>query len=123
MGAFHNDVFDNGLSTLTNNSENLYILKADPGLAWSNIALHALGVKAAPVVNSPTDRAEGGREVVLQEIPNGTVTGDGVATHFAITDDSATKILASGPLGNPQQVTTGNIFTLPDMAMGIPDPV
>lgn len=120
--VLHDDVFDNGLNTLTNNTEKLYILSADPGLTWGNIATYALGNKATPTVGSPADRSGGGREVTVSAITDGSVTATGTATHFALTDDSATKILAAGNLSSPQAVTSGNTFTLTSFTVGIPDP-
>lgn len=122
MAALHDDVFDSGLSVLNANVENLHILSADPGLTWSNIATYSLGSKAAPTVSTPADRTGGGREVSVSAISDGSVSADGTATHFALTDDSATKILASGPLAASQAVTNGNAFTLTSFTIGIPDP-
>jgi len=122
MPALHNDVFDNGLNYIDTYTEKLYILKADPGLTWSNIATHALGNKATPVIDAPSDRSGGGREVVVAAISDGTVTATETASHFALTDDSETKILASGALSASQGVTSGNVFTLTQFAIGIPDP-
>lgn len=118
----HNDVFDNGLSTLTSNVETLYILSADPGLTWANIATYALGSKSGPTVASPSDRSAGGREVVVSAITDGTVSATGTATFFALTDDSASKILAAGGMTS-QVVTSGNPFTFSELRVGIPDPV
>ena len=118
----HNDVFDNGLSTLTSNVETLYILSADPGLTWTNIATYALGSKSGPTVASPSDRSAGGRKVVVSAITDGTVSATGTATFFALTDDSASKILAAGGMTS-QVVTSGNPFTFSELRVGIPDPV
>lgn len=121
MASLHDDVFDNGLSALTN-TENLYILSADPGLTWSNIASLGLGSKAAPTVGAIGDRTGGGRKRTVSAITDGSVTATGTATHYALTDDSLTKILASGPLAASQGVTNGNPFTLTAFDVGIPDP-
>lgn len=120
--VLHDDVLDNGLNTLVNNTEKLYILSADPGLTWSNIASYALGNKATPTVGAPADRSGGGRKVTVAAITDGTVTDTDTATHYALTDDSATKILASGDLAASQAVTSGNVFTLTAFDIGIPDP-
>lgn len=119
----HDDVFDNGLNVVKNNTENLYLLNADPGLTWANIAAYAVGVKAAPSISSPADRTGGGRKVTVSAITDGEVTvTDPAASYFALTDDSATKILVSGDLTAPQAVTDGNVFTLNAFDVGIPDP-
>lgn len=122
MAALHDDVFDNGLSAIDDNTENLHILKADPGLTFANIATHLLGTKATPTIAAPSDRSGGGREVVISAITDGSVSATDTATHFALTDDSASKVLASGALSSSQSVTDGNTFTLTEFAVGIPDP-
>jgi len=119
--VLHDDIFDNGLSAL-DNTEKLYILSADPGLTWGNIATYALGNKATPTIEAIGDRAGGGRKRTVSAITDGTVTGTGTATHFALTDDSASKILAAGDLSASQGVTSGNTFTLTSFDIGIPDP-
>ncbi len=124
MPALHNDVYDNGLALLASLVENLHILKADPGSVWANIATHGLGSKANPGVSAPIDRlvAGLGRKVTVSAITDGSVTVTGDATHYALTDDSASKILASGTLGSLQTVTSGNPFTLAAFDIGMPDP-
>lgn len=122
MPVLHDDVFDNGLNAITNNAENLHILSADPGVVWGNIATELLGTKATPTISSPADRSAGGRELTVSAITLGAISATGTATHFAITDDSALKVLVSGPLEASQAVTSGNTFALPEITIGIPDP-
>ncbi len=122
MAALSNNVFDNGLNHIDVNTEKLYILSADPGLTWSNIASYALGSKSSPAISAPADRSAGGREITISAIADGTVSTSGTATHYALTDDSATEILASAALNASQAVTTGNSFTLTAFTIGIPDP-
>lgn len=122
MAALHDDVFDNGLSVIDTNVENLYILSADPGLIWANIASYKLGDKSGPAIVAPADRTGGGRQVTISAITDGSVTATGTATYFALTDDSETKILVSGALGAGASVENGNGFTLTEFEVGIPDP-
>jgi hypothetical protein len=122
MGSLHDDVFDNGLNTIDTNAENLVILSADPGLTWANIAANLLGTKTGPAITAPGDRTGGGRKVTVSAITDGSVSASGTASHWALTDDSATKILASGALSATQAVTSGNTFTLTEIEIGIPDP-
>ena len=122
MAALNDKVFDSGLNVIDTDTENLYILSGDPGLTWSNIGTLGLGNKATPSIAAPSDRSGGGREGVVSAITDGSVTANGTATHYALTDDSLTLILASGPLSASQGVTSGNTFTLTEFAIGIPDP-
>ena len=122
MAYLSNNVFDNGLNYIDTNAEKLYILSADPGSIWGNIATYALGNKATPAIAAPTDRTAGGREIVFAAITDGTVTATGNATHYAITDDSASEILASSTLSSTLPVTSGGTFGLESFTIGIPDP-
>jgi len=122
MAALGNSVFDNGLNHIDSATENLYLLSADPGLVWANIATYALGAKAAPAISSPADRTLGGREVTISAITDGTVTATGDGTHYALTDDSANDILVVGTLTSTLSVTIGGVFATESFKVGIPDP-
>lgn len=121
MPFLHDDVFDNGLNVIDANTENLYITNAEISV-FANLAAATLGSKATPAIAAPADRGGGGREVVVSAITDGNVTANGTASHYALVDDSASKILAAGPLNANQVVTSGNAFTLTQFAVGIPDP-
>lgn len=122
MAYLSNNVFDNGLNHIDTNTEKLYILSANPGSTWGNIATYALGNKATPAIAAPTDRAAGGREIVIAAITDGVATKTGAATHYALTDDSASEILASSTLSSTLSVTSGGTFGLESFTIGIPDP-
>lgn len=122
MAALGNSVFDNGLNHIDSATENLYLLSADPGLVWANIATYALGVKGSPAISSPADRTLGGREVTISAITDGTVTATGDGTHYALTDDSANDILVVGTLTSTLSVTVGGVFATESFIVGIPDP-
>lgn len=118
----HDDVFDSGLSQLTTYTENLYICSTLPTTFAEASSTYKLGVKATPTVGSPGDRSGGGRKVTISAITDGSVTGTGTAGFYALTDDSASKLLAQGDLASTQGVTSGNTFTLTSFEIGIPDP-
>lgn len=122
MAYLSDNVFDNGLNYIDANTENLYILSADPGSAWANIGTYALGNKATPTIAAPADRSGGGREVVLSAITDGSSTSTGDATHYALTDDSATEIIAVNTLSSTLAVTSGGTFGLEEFTIGIPAP-
>lgn len=122
MSSLSDNVFDNGLNYILNNAEKVHILSADPGLVWSNIASYGLGNKSSISISSPGDRAGGGREVTVSAFNDGSITADGTATHYAVTKDSASEIIASGELAFPQVVANVNSFSLSAFSIGIPDP-
>jgi len=119
----HSDVYDNGLAPLTTLVENLYICNALPSTFAEASATFKLGTKAAPGITGPTNRAAGGgREVTVGAITDGTVDTTGTASHYALCDNSASKLLAAGDLAATQGVTSGNPFTLTSFKVGIPAP-
>lgn len=122
MSAIHDDVLDAALSYFSTYTEKLYICNADPGVTWANIASYGIGSKSSPDFTGPANGDVSGRKITVDAITDGSVTSTDTATHWAITDDSATKILASGALASSQAVTNGNTFTLTAIDIEIPDP-
>ncbi len=118
----HDDVFDSGLSVLDTLVENLYICSTLPTTFTEASSTYKLGTKAAPTVSAPADRVGGGRKVTVSAITDGTVSASGTAGFYALTDDSASKLLAQGNLSATQVVTSGNTFTLTTFDVGFPDP-
>lgn len=118
----HDDVFDSGLSVLDTLVENLYICSTLPTTFTEASSTYKLGTKASPTVSAPGDRTGGGRKVTVSAITDGTVSATGTAGFYALTDDSASKLLAQGDLSSTQAVTSGNTFTLTAFDIGIPDP-
>ena len=118
----HDDVFDSGLSVLDTLVENLYICSTLPTTFTEAATTYKLGTKAAPTVSAPGDRTGGGRKVTISAITDGTVSASGTAGFYALTDDSASKLLAQGNLSATQVVTSGNTFSLTTFDIGIPDP-
>jgi hypothetical protein len=122
MPFLANTVYDNGLSQIDDLTENLYITSQEVTSFTEATTTYKLGTKATPSIAAPSDRGGGGREVVISAITDGSVNGTGTATHYALTDDSASLLLATGSLSSSQAVTSGNTFTLTQFAIGIPAP-
>ena len=116
------EVFDDGLQTLIDNCENLYICSSQPTTFIEASVTYKLGTKAAPTITGPADRAAGGREVTIPAFSDGVVDADGTAAWFALCDNSASLLQISGNLGASQAVTNGNPFSLTEMKVGLPDP-
>ena len=120
--AFINDrVFDNGLTVLDTEANRLDICSSEPASYSEATSSKTLGNKTSLSVGSPADRSPSGRKVTVAAITDGTVTGTGTATHWAITDTSNSRLLATGALSSSQSVTSGNTFTLAAFDIGIPD--
>ena len=123
MATLNDRVFDNGLSVLDTEANKIVITSQEATTYTEANATYALGDSTSLSVGAPADRAGGGREVTVAAITDGSVTGTGTATHYAIVDTANTRLLATSTLTASQAVTTGNTFTLSSVAIGIPDPV
>lgn len=115
-------VFDNGLTVLDTEVTHLYICSALPTTFAEANTTYALGSKATPTVGAPGDRSGGGRKVTVSAITDGSVSANGTASHWALTDNTNSRLLAAGTLSANQSVTSGNPFTLTAFDIGIPDP-
>ena len=122
MATLDNRVFDNGLTVLDTEANAIHVTSAEAN-SFANVAAVTLGNSTSLSIGAPADRAGGGREVVVAAITDGSVTGTGTATHYAIVDTVNSRLLATSTLTASQSVTSGNTFTLSSVAIGIPDPV
>ena len=122
MASLNDRVFDNGLTVLDTEASHLYITSQEATTYTQAATTYALGVKATPTVSAPADRTGGGREVTVSAITDGSVTASGTATHYALVDQTNSRLLAAGALTASQGVTDGNQFTLSSFKIGIPDP-
>jgi hypothetical protein len=122
MATLNNRVFDNGLSVLDTEANKILVTSQEATTYTEANATYALGNSTSLSIGAPADRSGGGREVTVAAISDGSVTGTGTATHFAIVDTSNSRLLATGSLTASQAVTSGNTFTLGAFTIGIPDP-
>lgn len=120
MAFIHDDALDALLSYIATNGDKLHICSAEPTVFGT---LNSLGNKATPAFGSVTNGASNGRRLPVSAITDGTVTGSGTATHWAIVDEGNSKILATGALASSQGVTSGNTFTLAQFYINAPDAV
>jgi hypothetical protein len=122
MATLNDRVFDNGLSVLDLEANAIYITSQEATDYTDATSTSALGNSTSLSIGAPQDRSGGGREVVVAAISDGSVTGTGTATHYAIVDTVNSRLLATGSLTASQSVTSGNTFTLSSVSIGIPDP-
>ena len=120
MAAINDEVFDQGLDWADTNGTRLDIVSTDPGLTYATVTGNTLGNKTSYSVGVTEDGAADGRRVIGQAITDGTVSGTGTATHWAITNGTDT-VVASGALSASQSVTSGNTFTLDAISITIRD--
>lgn len=108
-------VLDLGLNVLDTEATHLYITSAEATTFTQASSTNALGNKnfgAGAVTGSPAAGSPNGRKVTTAAITDGSVTATGTASHWAITDNANSRLLATGTLSATQAVTSGNTFTL-----------
>jgi len=122
MAWLANEVLDAALNYIDTNAENLYICSQEPTTYTAAQTTYKLGTKAGPTIAASGEGTPNGRSILISTITDGTVNATGTATHFAITDNSASILLATGALSASQAVTSGNTFSLTSFVILIPDP-
>lgn len=122
MATLGDRVFDNGLTVLDTEANAIHITSQEAADYTGATSTYTLGNSTSLSIGAPQDRTGGGREVVVAAIIDGSVTGTGTATHYAIVDTVNSRLLATGSLTASQSVTSGNTFTLSSVTIGIPDP-
>ena len=78
---------------------------------FADVMSASLGNKQGPTFSEPTDLM-GGRSIKTGQIIDGEVTGQGVASHWALVNEVSGELLHCAPLDSPTLVKTGNVFTL-----------
>jgi hypothetical protein len=117
MATISDYVLDAALSKLDTEADRIDITSyANATVAYS------LGNSTSLAFGSPVDGDTSGRKVTASAISDGSVTSTGSATHYAIVDVSASRLLATGTLSSSQSVTSGNTFTIAAFDVELPDP-
>ena len=122
MATLGDRVFDNGLTVLDTEANKITVTSQEASTFAEANATYALGNSTSLSINAPANRTGGGRKVTVAAITDGSITGTGTATHYAIIDTSNSRLLATAALTASQAVTNGNTFTLATFDIGIPDP-
>ena len=122
MATLDNRVFDNGLTILDTEANKVLVTSQEASTYTEANSTYALGNSTSLSIGAPADRSGGGRKVAVAAITDGSVTGTGTATHYALVDTNNSRLLATGALTASQAVTSGNTFTLATFDIGIPDP-
>jgi hypothetical protein len=123
MATLADRVYDFGLDVLDNEANRVDICSSEPTTYTAATSTVSLGNTTSITISAPTDGDTSGRKVTLSAISGASVTGTGTASHFAITDTTNSRLLATGALsGGGQSVTSGNTFSLTAVDIEIPDP-
>lgn len=118
MPLISDAVFDAGLAYVITNGTRLELCSSEPA-TYGAIAAAALANKAV-TCGAAQNGATSGRRSIVPAITDGSVTGTGTATHWAL-HDNASILVATGALSASQAVTSGNTFTLDAISITIAD--
>jgi hypothetical protein len=121
-GKCNSWVLNNGLTQLQQLATHIYILSGEP-TDFAGVSSLALGNKnfgAGLAITGPTARTPNGSKVTTVAVTDGTVTGTGTATRWAIVDSPNSRLLVDNDLAASQAVTAGNVFSIPAFDFGIP---
>lgn len=121
MAYLNDEVLDQGLDYADTNGTRIDICSQQPATYAEATSTYTLGNKTGLNTGATQDGDTSGRKVVVPAITDGSVTGTGTATHWALTD-GASILIAAQTLASSQAVTSGNTFTLGAIDITIPDP-
>lgn len=123
--AYLNDyILDAALFKLDNEANRIDICTQQPTTYAEATSTFTKGNKVTGFsIGGAADRTPDGRKVTVGAFSDGSVTGNGTVTHWAIVDTVNSRLLAAGALSASQAVTSGNTFSLPAFDIGIPDAV
>lgn len=109
-------VLDLGLNVLDTEATHLYINYTSEATTFTEAtSTKACGNKnwgAGAVTGSPAAGSPNGRKVTTAAITDGSVTATQTAGWWSITDNTNSRLLATGTLSATQAVTSGNTFSL-----------
>lgn len=109
-GEYINDeVFDQGLDYADVNGTRLDLCSQAPTTYAEATTTYTLANKTGLNTGATVAGATDGRRVQIPTFSDGSVTGTGTATHWALTDGTAT-LIAVGTLSTSQAVTSGNTW-------------
>lgn len=120
MPFINDEVFDQGLDYADANGTRIDICTQEPTSYAEATSTYTKGNKTGLNTGATQNGASNGRRVIVPAITDGTVTGSGTVTHWALTDGSAV-LIATGALTASQAVTSGNTFTLDAISITIAD--
>lgn len=116
-------VLDSGLALLDTNADKIYVCSRQPATfteATSTFALGNKNVGVGSVFGAPAAGTPTGRKVTSVTVSDGSITGNGTVSAWAVVDSINNTLLATGNLSGAKVVTTGQIWTLDPIVIHIP---
>jgi len=117
MAYINDNAFDAALDYI-NDANRLDICSTEPTNVTEARTTYSLGNDSI-TPGAPTAGDVTGRKIVIPAITAGSVTANGTAAYWAISNTSVLQ--ATGSLSSSQAVTSGNQFTLGAFDITFPD--
>lgn len=125
MPYVNDRVMDSGLTILDSEADRIDICSQEPTTYTEATSTYTRGNKdhgaAGTAFGAVGDRSPSGRKVSSTAVTDGAVTSTGTVTHWAVSDVTNSRLLATGALSASQTVTNGNTWALASFDIGIPD--
>jgi hypothetical protein len=116
-------VLDLGLNVLDTESTHLYLDSSEPATYTAASSTNALGNNnfgAGAVFGAPSAGAPNGRQVASAAVASGSITATGTAANWAATDNTNSRLNATGALAASQAVTSGNTWQMATLSVKLP---
>lgn len=115
---------DAALQVIVTEGSRLDICTAEPTSYAQATSTLSVGNKTGIAPGAVGDRSPNGRKTTIPAVVSGApgaITGNGTATHWAITDPTNSRLLAAGVLSAGQVVVSGNTWTSTAFDIGLAD--
>ncbi len=115
MASLNTLVLDNGLSNVvTGASRRLDICGTEPTTYTAATTTNSLGNKTGITIAAPAAGTGNNRKCTIPQVASGapgSVTANGTAAFWALTDPANSRLIATGAVSPGQVVTNGNTWT------------
>lgn len=113
MAFIRDATFDVALNDIKNNASRFDFCSQEPTTYAEATSTYTLANKTGIAFTGPAAGDTSGRKVSVNTFTDGTVTGTGSATHWALTDGSSV-LYAAGSFASPVSLTSGGQARLDD---------
>lgn len=125
MPYVNDRVMDSGLTILDSEADRIDICTQEPTTYTEATSTYSKGSKdhgaAGTAFGTVGDRTPTGRKVSSTAVTDGTISGAGTVTHWAVTDVTNSRLLAAGALSASKVVASGDTWSLASFDIGIAD--
>ena len=118
-------VLDAALAVIDTKADRIDICSQEPSNYTEATSTYTLGNKdfggPGTAFASPRNGDVSGRKIVSFAVTDGSVTGTGTVTDWAVSHVGGTDLLAASDISATQSVTSGNTWSLQSFDIEIPD--